>query len=443
MTKCSAFGLVVSLGLGAFIAASCGSDEDTGNGAIGSDASTSGNTGGGSSGTAGDQSTGNAGGLSGSENAGGSANTGGSANAGGSANTGGSANGGSANTGGSAQTGGAAGKGGASGSSMTDARSPDAPQSMPDASVNPTDSGATTTPSVGGCGLFPANDPWNQAIAANATVDANWTAKLVQYATKTVLHPDFGSTFGIPYNVVPMNQATLPITFDYPDDSDPGPYPFPGATAKIEGGSPAACSGDCHVLCLVQGSCLLYEGWDCHYNAGGTSWHCGSGAEFDLSKVSAGARPQGWTSADAAGLAILPGLVRYDEVAAGVVKHAIRFTYHCTQDGFVYPASHQAVPAYPYGCPQNIATGTLEAEYPPMGLRIRLKAGYDISGLSAQAKVVAQAMKTYGMILADNGSDYYFQGDPNPGWNDNQVNDLKNIPADQFEVIGPVGPITR
>jgi hypothetical protein len=273
-------------------------------------------------------------------------------------------------------------------------------------------------------------------------IDATWTTKLIGNATKTVLHPDFGTTFGIPFNIVPANQAKLPITFDYASDSDPGPYPFLGGTSKIEGGTPTACSGDCHVLTVVQGTCALYEGWDCHYNAGGNSWHCGSGAKFDLTKVSVGQRPKTWTSADAAGLAILPGLARYDEVAAGVLKHAIRFTMHCTQDGFVTPASHQAVPTGNNGCPQGITSATLRAEYPPMGLRIRLKAGYAIDALPAQAKIVAQAMKTYGMILADNGSDYYFQGDPNPGWNDTQLNALKAIPGDQFEVIVP-GTIER
>ena len=238
---------------------------------------------------------------------------------------------------------------------MTDARpATDAPNTVPDASVPPGDGGAQSSPSVGGCGIFPADDPWNQVIPANAAIDATWTQKLIGNATKTVLHPDFGTTFGIPYNVVPANQATLPITFDYNGDSDPGPYPFPGPGAKVEGGTPTACTGDCHVLTLVQTTCALYEGWNCHYNAGGNSWHCGSGAKFDLTKVGVGQRPKGWTSADAAGLAILPGLARYDEVAAGAIKHAIRFTMHCTQDGFVTPASHQAVPTGNSGCPAGI-----------------------------------------------------------------------------------------
>jgi hypothetical protein len=279
--------------------------------------------------------------------------------------------------------------------------------------------------------VFPANDPWNTDITS-AGVDMSWTTLLVQNATLTKLHPDFGSTFGIPYNVVPQGQAKLPMTFQVADESDPGPYPFLGGTSKIEGGTPTSCSGDCHVLTLEQGTCLLYEAGNCLYNTGGNSWACYSGAKWDLNKLQPGQRPDKWTSADAAGLPIFAGLVRYDEVAAGEVKHAIRFTMHCTQDGYVSPASHQAVPS---ACPKGITNANLRAGYPPMGLRVRLKPKYDTSTMSTQAKVIATAMQKYGMILADNGSDYFFQGDPNPGWDDNQLNDLKNIPADAFEVL--------
>jgi hypothetical protein len=164
-------------------------------------------------------------------------------------------------------------------------------------------------PTVGGCSIFTSSDAWNRIVLGDP-VDATWTAKLYANATLKKLHPDFGSGFGIPYNVVPMNQPQLPIAFDYASESDPGPYPYPGATAKIEGGTPTSCSGDCHVLALLQGACLLYEGWDCHFLSASTSWHCGSGARFDLGRDSAGQRPAGWTSADAAGLAIFPGLVK-------------------------------------------------------------------------------------------------------------------------------------
>jgi hypothetical protein len=294
---------------------------------------------------------------------------------------------------------------------------------------------------VGGCPIFTADDAWNRDIT-NDPVDANWTAKIYANAKSKNLHPDFGSGFGIPFNVVPQNQTPLGITFSYSGESDPSPYPFPGTSAKIEGGSPTSCSGDCHVLALEQGVCLLYEGWACSYSTSTSTWHCGSGAKFDLTKNSYGQRPVGWTSADAAGLPILPGLVKYSEVAAGAVNHAIRFTMHCTQDGFVKPATHQAVPGGTNGCPAGIQTSDLEANYPPMGLRIRLKPSYDLSSMGTQARVVAQAMKTYGMILADNGSDYFFQGDDDPSWNDTQLNALKAIPGDAFEAMVP-GTIGR
>jgi hypothetical protein len=282
--------------------------------------------------------------------------------------------------------------------------------------------------------MFTADDEWNRDVTNDAT-DSGWTTTLFANATLKALHPDFGPGFGIPFNVVPETQPKLDMTFDYAGDSDPGPYPFPASSAKVEGGTPADCSGDCHVLTVEQTACLLYEGWDCHYTAGTNSWHCGSGAKFDLTKNSYGQRPVTWTSADAAGLAILPGLVKYSEVAAGAVNHAIRFTMHCTQDGYVKPASHQAVPTGQGGCPKGISTSDLEAGYPPMGLRIRLQKGYDTSGLSAQAKVIAAAMKQYGMILADNGSDYFFQGDDDAGWDNDQLGDLKKIPGDAFDVL--------
>jgi len=299
------------------------------------------------------------------------------------------------------------------------------------------DTSTGTAPTIGGCPIFTGADAWNKVVTSDP-VDATWTTKLSTYATLKFLHPDFGSGFGIPFNVVPNTQPKLTMSFTYASESDPGPYPFPGGTAKIEGGTPTACSGDCHVLSLQQTACLLFEGWDCHFTSSTSSWKCGSGAKFDLTKDSYGQRPLGWTSADAAGLAVLPGLVKYSEVVAGSVNHAIRFTMHCTQDGYVYPASHQAVPS---AC-GSITTATLRANYPPMGLRIRLKSSYVISGMPTQARIVAQAMKTYGMILADNGSDYYFQGDDDSAWNDSQLNALKAIPGDQFEVLTP-GTISR
>ncbi len=284
-----------------------------------------------------------------------------------------------------------------------------------------------TPPQIGDCAMFTPDDAWNTEISKLAA-DATWTSRVQAMVGDKNIHPDYGSDgatlYGIPINVVPMDQALVPVTFDwYPEESDPGPYPFPGvADVKIEGNSPEACDGDCHLLTVQQGTCMLYEGYACEHRADG--WHCGNGAKFDLTKNSYGQRPKGWTSADAAGLAITPGILGYDEVRAGKVTHAIRFTMDCTTDMFVKPASHQAVP-----------TGCDPANKPPMGMRVRLKADFDASSLSASAAVVAEAMKTYGMILADNGSDFFFQGEANAGWTDTDIEPLKTIPANAFEVV--------
>jgi hypothetical protein len=285
-------------------------------------------------------------------------------------------------------------------------------------------------PTVGGCPVFPATDHWNRDVSA-ATVDQTWTDRLHALVGAINLHPDVGNSgnehYGIPYNVVPQSQAMVPVTFvDWPEESDPGPYPFPDpGVIKIEGDSPTDCQGDCHVLVVQQGSCKLFEGYACYYDGG---WNCSNGAVWDLTAVAFGQREVGWTSADAAGLPILPGLVRYDEAMAGEIKHAIRFTTECTRAKYVEPASHYAVPS---SCDEN------DPNAPPMGLRVRLKASYDLSGLNAVARAVAQAMKTYGMILADNGGNFYFQGEGNLGWDDD-IQQLKQVPASEFEVVGPV-----
>jgi hypothetical protein len=283
-------------------------------------------------------------------------------------------------------------------------------------------------PTVGGCSMFPADDAWNQDISG-AKADATWTTHLQNMVKGTKLHPDYGNDgstlYGIPVGVVPKDQPALPVVFDwYADESDPGPYPFPSpAAAKIEGGDAMNCDGDCHLLVVQQGTCQLYEGYACHYDGG---WHCGNGAHWDLTKDGYGQRPKGWTSADAAGLAIAPGILRYDEVRAGEVKHAIRFTTACTRANFVAPATHEAVPS---DCdPQD-------PDSPPMGLRVRLKADYDISALPKSAQVVLTAMKRYGMILADNGSNFYFQGEANAGWTDDDIEPLKTVPASAFEAV--------
>ena len=219
--------------------------------------------------------------------------------------------------------------------------------------------GSTVVVGGSGCPLFTADDAWNTDIT-NVPVDDAQTAKINTLVGTAKIHPDFGPGFGIPFNVVPQSQPPLPITFDgYPDESDPGPYPFPDVSvARIEGPDPRTCDGDCHLLTVQMGTCLLYEGYACHYTNG---WVCSNGAKWDLRKKSYGQRPDGWTSVDAAGLPIYAGLARYEEVQAGEITHAIRFTLKCTAASEVPPATHHAVPG---GC--NPANG------PPMGTRVRL-----------------------------------------------------------------------
>ena len=232
-------------------------------------------------------------------------------------------------------------------------------------------------------------------------------------ASTTNLHPDFGSnpTYGIPFVVVPGSQPFVPMSFlQYPSQSDPGPYPFP-PNAPVESGS------DHHVLVIDSGNCHLYETFASQYV--GPGWDAGSGAIFDFS--SNALRPDGWTSADAAGLPIFPGLVRYDEATAGAIDHALRFTVHATQNAYVHPATHEA--------------GIANPALPPMGLRVRLKAGYDLSRFTGASKVVLIALKKYGMFVADNGSDWYITGVTDTSWNDNDLDQLKTVPASAFEVV--------
>ena len=280
---------------------------------------------------------------------------------------------------------------------------------------------------VGGCKMFPAEDDWNLDISG-MSVDASWTTKVQALVGGAKIHPDYGvdgrDLYGIPLNVVPENQPKVPVIFDdYEDESDPGPYPFPGPDdVLIEGNRPESCDGDCHLLVVQSGACQLYEGYACEHRQDG--WHCANGAKWDLNEVGYGQREVGWTSADAAGLAIAPGLLRYDEVRAGEVTHALRFTLDCTTNAYVKPATHQAVPG---GCDPS--------DGPPMGTRVRLKADYDVSKLSQSAQVVLDGMKKYGMILADNGSNFYFQGEANAGWTEDDIEPLKGVPASAFEVV--------
>jgi len=285
-----------------------------------------------------------------------------------------------------------------------------------------------TAPVIGGCSIFPADNAWNARIDDTTAfpVDPQWTAYQATMNTSKNLHPDWGdwSTdhYGIPWQTVPGSQAAVPMTFMYASESDPGPYPFP-PSALVEGGS--GSGGDMHVLVLEEGTCELYETWDSQYKNPG--WDCGSGARFDLS--SGALRPDGWTSADAAGLPILPGLVKVSEVVAGKVAHAIRFTMNTTQQAYIHPATH--------------AAGNVDATLPPMGLRLRLKASFDTSKFTGPTLVILTALKEYGLILADNGSDWYFQGDSDDAWTpymDNLVGDFEMVTGSDFEAVytGPI-----
>jgi hypothetical protein len=236
------------------------------------------------------------------------------------------------------------------------------------------------------------------------------------------MHADFGSgewdggPIGIPYTVVPSGQPGVNITFDYADESEPGPYPIP-ADAPIEGGP--SSDGDRHVLVVEDGSCRLYEVFAA-YPDGAGGWTAGSGAVWDLG--SNAFRPDGWTSADAAGMPILPGLVRYDEVAAGHIDHAIRMTVPKTQKAYVWPARHRA-------------SSNTDPNLPPMGTWFRLRADFDISGFPAEAQVILQALKTHGAIVADNGSSWYISGAPDERWNNDALHTLGRVPGSAFEAV--------
>lgn len=283
--------------------------------------------------------------------------------------------------------------------------------------------GGAAGPSIGGCAVFPADNIWNRRID-DLPVDANSTAYVNEIGASAGLHPDFGAglwdggPIGIPYEIVPAGQPMVPINFIwYGDESDPGPYPVP-PDAAIEGGPDS--SGDRHVLVVDQGSCTLYELYAATPRADG-GWDAGCGAVFDLR--SNALRPDTWTSADAAGLPLLPGLVRYDEVASGAIRHALRFTVPRTRRAYVWPARHYA------------STSTI-ASRPPMGQRFRLKRSFDISGFSPANRVILQALKDYGMILADNGSAWYLSGAPDERWDNDDLHDLQvGVHGSDFEAV--------
>ncbi|MCW2503996.1 MAG: hypothetical protein JWO79_2280 [Actinomycetia bacterium] len=270
------------------------------------------------------------------------------------------------------------------------------------------------------CPVFPADSVWHRDVS-RLPVDRRSAAYVASIGGAKHLHPDFGSglidggTFGIPVTEIPAGQATVKVSFDYADESDHGPYPIP-PNAKIEG-APVA-DGDRHVILHDAAHCKAYELYDAHRT--GASWHAGSGAIFDLrSNV---LRPAGWTSADAAGLSILGGLVRYDEVASGRIDHAIRITVPRSQNTYRWPARHAA-------------SNSADPALPPMGLRLRLKAGVPIASLPRTARIIAQAMKTYGVIVADNGSAWFFTGTTDSRWDNDQLGALKALTGSSFEAV--------
>jgi hypothetical protein len=280
-------------------------------------------------------------------------------------------------------------------------------------------------PTVAGCPLLPADSIWNVRVDG-LPVAANSASYVSTIGSTRTMHPDFGAgmwdgaPIGIPFVTVPGSQPRVPVTFDYDDESDPGPYPVP-PDAPIEGGPES--DGDRHILVVDTAQCVLYELYYAYPQPGG-GWHAGSGSVFALGSNTL--RPDTWTSADAAGFPILPGLVRYDEVAAGEIAHALRFTTDRTRTSYVYPARHQAG-----------ESGSLSL--PPMGLRVRLKATYDTSGFSPQARVIAEALKHYGMILADNGSPWYVTGASDPRFDDDVLHQLDVIKGSDLEVVDTTG----
>ena len=274
------------------------------------------------------------------------------------------------------------------------------------------------------CAIFPADNPWNTDISSAPAHPRS--ADYIASIGAGNLHPDFGTVFdgapnGIPFVTVGAGQPRVEVTFEAAGESDPGPYPIP-PDAPIEGGPDG--DGDRHVIVLDDESCVLYELFAAFPE--GDGWRAFSGARFDLG--SNALRPDGFTSADAAGLPILPGLVRYDEVVErGSIEHALRFTVPRTQAGFIHPATHEA-------------SDSSDPTLPPMGLRLRLRADFDCAGLSTEVQVICDALKSYGMLVADHGSAWFVSGAPDPRWDDDALRDLRQIPGDAFEAVD-TGPI--
>jgi hypothetical protein len=281
--------------------------------------------------------------------------------------------------------------------------------------------GALRLPAARTCPIFPATSPWNQRVDT-LPVAANSAQLVASIGLDSPVHPDFGSglygggPIGIPFDVVTRKTPRSRVQFGYADESDKGPYPIP-RSVHIEGGRNS--SGDRHAILVDKDACKLYELYALYPTAGG-GWRAGSGAVWSLR--SNHLRPAGWTSADAAGLPIFPGLARWDEVRRGSIDHALRFTAPRTRRAYVYPARHYA-------------SSSDDPALPPMGVRVRLKASVDVSGLPPQARIVAVALKRYGMILADNGSPWFVSGAPDSHWSNDQLHALSKLHGSDFEVV--------
>ena len=281
---------------------------------------------------------------------------------------------------------------------------------------------APIVPGASRCPIFPATNVWNRRID-DRPVAGDSSVLIDTIGLDTGMHMDFGeySGYGIPYQVVTSSTPRSTVTFEYASESDRIGYPIP-ANPLIEGGPGA--TGDRHILMVDRDACRLYELFAAYRS--GSRWHAGSGAMWDLR--SNALRTEGWTSADAAGLPILPGLVRYDEVAAGAIRHALRFTTPATRRHYLYPARH-------------FASQSNDPALPPMGLRVRLKASYDVIGLSQHARVIAVALKQYGMILADNGSPWYISGMSDSRFDDDVLHELDDITGNDLEVVDTSGMV--
>ena len=279
---------------------------------------------------------------------------------------------------------------------------------------------ALRLPSARRCPVFPASNPWNQRVD-KLPVAADSAQMIASIGLDAPVHADFGSgkwdggPIGIPFDVVSNSTRRAHVSFEYADESNRVRYPIP-RNVQIEGGTQA--TGDRHAILVDQSNCRLYELYDLRHTSGG--WTAGSGALWSLR--SNHLRPAGWTSADAAGLPIFPGLARWDEVKRGVIDHALRFTAPATRRAYVYPARHYA-------------SNSNDPSLPPMGLRVRLKASVNIASFPPQARVVLRALQHYGMILADNGSPWYISGAPNSHWSNDDLHSLSRLTGADFEVV--------